>query len=119
MNGSNLICWRCAEYSAGDLERKSEPPGFGMYPAAGRNLLSLERRASSAGLSIFELCSCMYLRSRCFSALCLDSYGNLGSGFILMSVSSYRGRGSGLLTMVDLSSAYLLTLDSDTGGSSS
>ena len=110
MKGSNLTCWRSAEYSAGDLERKSEPKSV-LCPAAGRNLLSLERTASSADLSIFELCSCMYLRSRCFPVLCLDSNANLGSGFILMSISSCRRRGSGFLTMVDLSSAYLLILD--------
>jgi hypothetical protein len=79
------------------------------YPAAGRNLLSLDRTDSSADLSILKLCSCMYLRSRCFPVLCLDSWANLGSGYLLMSTSSCRG--SEFLTMVDLSSPYLLILD--------
>lgn len=118
MKGSNLTCWRSAEYSAGDLERKSELK-FVLYPAAGRNLLSLDRTPpsadpflklySSADLSTLKLWSCMYLRSTCFPVLCLDSWANLGSGYLLMSISSCRD--SVFPTTVDLSSPYLLILD--------
>lgn len=108
MKGSNLTCWRSAEYSAGDLEQKSELKSV-LYPAAGRNLLSLDRTACSADLSILKLWSCMYLRSISFPVLCLDSWANLGSEYLLMSISLCRD--SVFLTMVDLSSPYLLILD--------